>query len=139
MHPNHNLEREIHEALRRLPEPKAPRSLAPRVMQAVAALERAHAGVTPAAGWRQWPLVWQMLAVVIATSTAVALALVLSPAMEWLGSLAAARAASALWQTFVAPIALPVLVFTAVMGTACALLVAALKHVAWEGQESVHS
>jgi RNA polymerase sigma-70 factor (ECF subfamily) len=133
------LEREIHDALRRLPEPRAPRTLAPRVMQAVAAAAQTVAPATPASsapGWRQWPLQWQLLGLVAASSMAAALVLALPLASAWIGSLPVTRAAAALWQTFVAPVAAPVLIFTAVMGTACALLVGALKHVAWEGQET---
>jgi multisubunit Na+/H+ antiporter MnhC subunit len=127
-----DLERQIHDALRALPEPRAPRSLAPRVMQAVAAVSAARGG------WRQWPLAWQLLGLVAACSAAGALALAIPLTSAWLANLEAARAAAVLWQTFVAPIATPALVLTAVMIAASALLVAALKHVAWEGQESSH-
>jgi hypothetical protein len=124
------LEREIHEALRRLPTPRAPGSLAPRVMQAVAAAARAQTG------WRRWPLQWQLLGLVVACSTIVAVALGASVATVWIGSLASTRAAVVLWQTFVAPAAVPLAILTAVMCAACALLAAALKHVAWEGRET---
>ncbi len=127
-----DLEREIHAALRRLPAPRAPHSLAPRVMQAVVAASATREG------WRQWPLAWQLLGLVAACCTAAALALAIPLTADWMASLPAARAAAALWQTFIAPIATPVLVLTAVMFAASALLVAALKHVAWEGQESSH-
>ena len=116
MYPDrHDLEREIHQALRSLPTPRAPRSLAPRVMQAVAAAARTQTG------WRRWPLQWQMLACVVACSAA---------------GLAITRAAVVLWQTFAAPIVAPLAILTVVMCAACALIAAALKHVAWEGQET---
>jgi hypothetical protein len=130
MQPDIQLEREIHDALRRLPILRAPRSLAPRVMQAVAAAARAQAG------WRRWPLQWQMLGLVVACSAIVAVALGVSIATAWLGSLESTRAAVVLWQTFVAPAAVPLAILTAVMCAACALLAAALKHVAWEGRET---
>jgi hypothetical protein len=133
MDDNVQLERQIHEALRRLPLPRAPRSLAPRVMRAIAAAAR------PQAGWRQWALHWQLLGLVVACSTAVAAAIGGSFLAGWIGGLAATRAAVVLWQTFVAPYALPVVALTAVMVTACALLAAALTHVALEGQEIPHS
>ena len=132
MHPD-PLEREIHDALRRLPLPRAPRSLAPRVMQAIAV------AVRPQAGWRHWALHWQLLGLVVACSTAIALVIGGSLLTGWIGSLATTRALVALWQMFIAPYALPALAFTAVMCVACALLAAALKHVAWEGQEIPHS
>jgi hypothetical protein len=127
-----NLERQIHAALRGLPEPRAPRSLAPRVMQAVMAAPVAGAG------WRQWPLAWQLLGLVAACSAIAALALAIPLTAAWLANLPLARTATVLWQTFIAPIATPTLILTAVMFSASALLVAALKHVAWEGQESSH-
>jgi hypothetical protein len=132
MHPEDQdrLEREIHDALRRLPAPRAPRTLAPRVMQAVAAAARAQTG------WRRWPQHWQLLGVVVACSTIVAVALGTSLATAWIGSLESTRAAIVLWQTFVAPAAIPLTILTAVMCAACALLAAALKHVAWEGRET---
>lgn len=130
-----DLERQIHAALTALPEPRAPRSLAPRVMQAVAtaAAAKAHAG------WRAWPLHWQLAALVLGVSTAVAMAIGVRLASAWLAALPAAHAASAFWNAFIAPIAAPILLFTAVMCAACALLVAALKHVAWEGRETPQS
>lgn len=133
MTPERELEQEIHEALRRLPQPRAPRSLAPRVMQAIAAAAR------PEAGWRLWALHWQLLGLVLACSTAIALVIGGSLVAGWFGNLATTRAVVTLWQTFVAPYALPVVALTAVMCVACALLAAALKHVAWEGQEMPHS
>lgn len=128
-----DLEREIHDALRRLPQPRAPRSLAPRVMQAIAAAAR------PNAGWRQWALHWQLLGLVAACSTAVALVVAGSSLAGWISGLATTRAVVTLWQMFAAPYVLPVVALTAVMCVACALIGAALKHVAWEGQEIPHS
>jgi hypothetical protein len=124
------LERQIDRVLSRLPSPRAPSSLAPRVMQAIAAGSRtAGAAVV---GWRSWSLGWQVLGLVSACWMAAALALALPIASRWVGDMAATRAAVALWQTFVAPIAAPAIAVVAVMCTACAILVAALKYVAWE-------
>jgi hypothetical protein len=131
MNPEERLEREIHEALRRLPLPRAPRSLAPRVMQAIAA-----AAARPETGWRHWALHWQLLGLVLAFSTAVAVVIGSTLLAGWVGNLAATRAVVTLWQTFVAPYALVAVALTAVMCVASALLAAALKHVAWEGQET---
>ena len=133
MNPDPGLEREIHNALRRLPQPRAPRSLAPRVMYAIAAAAR------PQAGWRLWALHWQLLGLVAACSTAVALVVAGSYLAGWVSGLATTRAVVTLWQMFAAPYVLPVVALTAVMCVACALIGAALKHVAWEGQEIPHS
>lgn len=126
------LEREIDRALGRLPPPRAPRTLAPRVMQAIAAA--APASAVARAGWRSWPLAWQMLTLVVACSLAVAIALAVPLASMWIGNATAARAAAATWQIFFAPVVTPAIALMAVMCTATALLVAGLKHVAWEGQ-----
>lgn len=144
MNPERDLERQVHEALRRLPLPRAPRSLAPRVMHAVIASaglqdRRCEARTGLRADWRQWPLQWQLLALVVSTSMAAALVLAASVGSLWIANLTATRAIVTVWQTFVAPIALPLVILTAAMCVACALLAAALKYVAWEGQEISHS
>jgi hypothetical protein len=132
------LERQVDRALRRLPPPRAPRALAPRVMQAIAAGPRAAAAAA-GGGWRHWSLGRQVLGLAAACWMAATMALGLPIASRWIGDLAGMRAAVALWQTFVAPIAVPAIAVVAVMCMAGALLVAALKYVAWERQWTVHS
>lgn len=51
------LEQDVHRRLRRLPAPKAPRSLAPRVMAAIATPPRAP---WYSRGWSTWPVGWQV-------------------------------------------------------------------------------
>lgn len=121
------LEREIHAALRALPSPRAPVSLAPSVMAAVMA---------GSASWRRWPLPARIIGAAAACALAAVVLAVVPAAGAWVSGLAAARAAAALWTTLIAPLAAPVIIFTAVMGTASVLLMAAIKHVAWEGQEA---
>ena len=132
-----DLERDIHQVLRALPEPRAPRSLAPRVMAAIAA--NAAAQLQPQPGWRQWPLAWQMLSLVAAASVVLAIVVFVPLASAWIGGLETTRVAAALWRTLVAPLATPLIVLMGVMCTFSALLVAGLKHVAWEGQRTLHS
>jgi hypothetical protein len=122
------LEREVHRALRDLPIVRAPLSFAPRVMQAVLA----------APGWRGWRLEWQLLYLVSACSLLIAVAIAVPRAVSWVGGLATTRALLLTWQIFLEPIAMPIVSGTAVLCTACALIVAALKHVAWEGREISH-
>jgi hypothetical protein len=108
------------------------------VMQAIAA----RSGTAPAAagrGWRYWPLGWQVLGLTGACWMAATIALALPIASGWIGDVAATRAAVAMWQMFIAPIAAPVIAVVVVMCTACALLVAGLKYVAWERQWTLHS
>jgi hypothetical protein len=132
-----DLERQIDRALSRLPQPRAPRTLAPRVMQAVAALQALGARVDT--GWRQWSLAWRMLALVLACSLVAAMAVGLPIASAWLADQASARAALAIWRTCLAPLAIPAVVVMAAMFTTCALLVAALKSLVWEGRWTVQS
>jgi hypothetical protein len=58
-----DLEREMHEALRRLPPPRAPGSLAPRVMAAVRARREAPWHARPMA---TWPVELQVLVTALA-------------------------------------------------------------------------
>ena len=51
-----DLERLVDAELKRLPAPRAPRTLLPRVLAAVEAQQR-HA--KPARGWALWPRAWQ--------------------------------------------------------------------------------
>lgn len=134
------LEREVHRALRDLPIVRAPLSLAPRVMQAVlAAPERGYgAPANLRLDWRSWRLEWQLLYLVSALSLLIAVAMAVPRAQSWIAGLTTTRAVTALWQMFLEPIAMPLVIWTAVMCTACALIVAALKHVAWEGREMSH-
>ncbi len=127
------LEREVHRALRSLPPPRAPRSLAPRVMQAVIAASRAPAG------WRRWQPVWRVTTLGCAAAVALGLARAWALVTAWIGGMSGVRAAAELWQAFVAPFATPILAATMLLCTLCALLLAALKHVAWEGQETSHT
>jgi hypothetical protein len=147
-----DLEREIDRALRRLPAPRAPRTLAPRVMRAVAA-----APATAAAGWRAWPAAWRWLSLAAVVSAGCAGLWVWSAAPAWLWAAlssprapwslphlvnslqAAATAAGVIWRAFLAPLAGPAIGMVTAMCAACGLLGAALKHVAWEGQRTSHS
>lgn len=123
-----DLEREVDRALQQLPAPRAPGTLAPRVMQAIALQETPAVART---GWRSWPLAGQMLALAVACSIAAAIAVAVPVASAVIANTAVARAAAALWQMFFGPMVTPVLVVVTVMCTACALLLAGLKYVAW--------
>ena len=132
-----DLEQDIDGALRRLPLPRAPRSLLPRVMQAIAVRARAASGEAPG-GWRSWPGIGQALGLVAAGSLVTILALGVPLAAIWIRNAGTVRAAAVIWDRFFAPVAAPAMVVVAAMCAATALLVAALKHVAWEGQRTSH-
>ena len=133
-----DLEHEIHRALRALPPPRAPRSLAPRIMASIKSDGSMDRWVDGSMAWRSWPLHWQLLSLVGACSLIIAVAFAVSRAQSWVAGLTATRAVVGLWQTCFEPVAMPLVILTAVMCTACALIVAALKHVAWEGREISH-
>ena len=146
-----DLEREIDRELGRLPTPRAPRTLAPRVMRAVAA-----APAAAAAGWRTWPIAWRWLSLAAFVSAGCAGVWIWSAAPAWLWTAlgsprepwslprlvsslqAAAIAAGIIWRAFLAPVARPAIGMVTAMCAACGLLGAALKHVAWEGQRTSH-
>jgi hypothetical protein len=135
--PSADLERDIDLALHRLPAPRAPRTLAPRVMQAIAA--RAYAVAVAPAGWRRWPPVWRALGLVVACSIVAAIVVGVPLLSSYVANMAGPRAVAGLWEMFVAPLVAPALVVVTVMCTAAALLLAALKHIAWEPQWTSHS
>lgn len=132
-------------ALRALPDPKAPRTLAPRVMAAVHA-RLAH---PPARTWFEWPLLWRVssvaAAMVILIGVMVAWPVVLAwgqPALE----VVTGRAASVLHGVDIAlglagvvfrsvwhPLVMPFVLFVTVMTIVCATLGAMLGRVALGG------
>jgi hypothetical protein len=126
-----DLEREVDRALRQLPVPRAPRTLAPRVMQAIALQAQAAADLL---GWRRWPLAVQMLALVVACSIAAVIVVAVPLASSYLAATDTVKGAVAFWRMFIAPLVTPAMVAMSVMCTLSALLLAGLKHIAWEGQ-----
>jgi len=148
MHPA-DLEHVIEHKLRQLPQPRAPRTLRPRVMAAVR-LARQSARAT---GWFDWAPAWQ------AASIATLLLLVGGFVMAWpivdvlftayvsvpasasmsraasaLGGVAdLAAAALVLWRVIVQPIVVYALIFVGAMCVACAVLGSALSRVALGG------
>ena len=114
------LERRMHEELRRLPDPLAPGTLLPRVMQAVDAwvnrpwYERA---------WFTWPLGWQ--AVSVAVVALAAYALWLAPSVP--APAAATTAGAVIWRTLFEPLLGYVVGLVVLMALACAVFGAALN------------
>jgi hypothetical protein len=145
----------VHRALRRLPTPRAPSTLAPRVMTAIADRDRAPLHDSRPWTWFTWPLVWK--------AASIAALVVLAAGLAWLqpragaygildGSLSAAAAAagarivalretaaavvsvtSIVWEAFLQPIVGYVLVWIVLMSAACAAFGAAVGRVALGG------
>jgi hypothetical protein len=144
------LEHLIHVHLRQLPPPRAPGTLAPRVLRAAAELR----GAVPApSGWSSWPpavqaltfasliaLVGVMVAAwpVVGVPLAEAASFVRSGVQQfaWIANVREAlNATYAVWRTL-QPLALAAAVLLTLMSLTCAAFAAALRHVALGGARS---
>jgi hypothetical protein len=145
-----DLERLTHRELQRLPAPRAPHSLLPRVMAAVEAWA-ARPWYTRA--WFTWPAGWQA-ASIAAVALVVTGAVLAGPHVQAAASsmLAAvqlfasgvsdaapvettANGARILWRTLLEPLATYALVVVVLMFLACAVFGTALNHVVIERAE----
>jgi hypothetical protein len=142
MHPA-DRDRLLDRALRELPAPRAPHTLLPRVMDAVAASGRAP---WYRRSWRTWPPPWRVAAAaagasaVVAALTmpvpgAVAFATIpqaafdtVSPAAAEVGAIAAD--AVTVWRVVLRPAAIVTLPVALLMWAACVSLTLALGHLA---------
>lgn len=147
------LEQYIDRELKRLPEARAPRTLLPRVLQAVAAAEPAP---WYARAWFTWPREYQiysaaLLALVVAglwwlipsgqqwvvdAASPVASRAYsrLATAFDWAGQVAALG--RVIWNLVLQPIALSFLALTIVVSLLCAALWTAVNRVALGGASS---
>jgi hypothetical protein len=138
-----DLEQLVDAELKRLPAPRAPRTLLTRVLAATAAQPAAR----PARGWNGWPRAWQ-----IAGATAAAAAFIgmwklvvfgapvlqeLLPALNFgraasftRGADDAATVVRVLWDVVLQPVATYVSVLTISFALACALLWTAVERLA---------
>ena len=120
----------LHDALVRLPFPRAPRMLLPRVLAAVARPWYARE-------WLAWPLHWQAasLAVALSVSAAGWVFLSTSPHVAALESVmtTGATAARVLWRLVVQPITTHVLALAIAACFTCAAGWAALSRLACPG------
>jgi hypothetical protein len=142
----------LHRSLRALPAPKAPDTLLPRVMAAVAAADARTAAQAPGT-WLTWPLAWQ--------AASIAALLMLVTGLVWMapnasdvidasipgavsaggakiaaaieGFSAAVHVSSIVWSTYMQPLVGYVLVWIVMMSAACAAFGAALGRVALGG------
>ncbi len=147
-----DLERLAHRELRRLPAPRAPHTLLPRVMAAAEAWARRP---WYARAWVTWPAGWQAVSIA-ALVLVVAGTVVLAPRVQVVAGAAIssvqarfvgevldvaqpveATTASAriLWRTLLEPLATYALVVVILMFLACAVFGTALNHVVIERAE----
>ena len=132
-------------ALRNLPEPRAPHTLAPRVM----AIVHARLAHPPARTWFEWPLVWQVTslsgAVALLAAAVVGwpfLVAWLQPGLDAVGArvapaIEAGRAgwafAGVVFRAVWHPVAMPFVLFVTAMTIVCATVGAMLGRVALGG------
>ena len=148
--PPGDLEDVVDRALRQLPAPRAPKTLVPRVMAAIAA-ERVR--TSRARPWLAWPLAWQVASATVVIAFAVGIAQLwpvtqsvihqsVSPSLGGISASvvdAANRASTAvsairiIWHALVQPLVGYVLLLVLVMCAACATFGAALGRVVLGG------
>jgi hypothetical protein len=141
-----DLETIVHRELRRLPGPRAPQTLLPRVMNAVQALAE-RPWYTRA--WVTWPLGWQVASVLALTAIVAGGALLLPHARSAVTTVAAAlgtddvttvsqqvaettSGAAILWRTLLEPLLSYVFGIVVLMVLACVAFGAALNYVVIE-------
>ena len=139
-----DLERLIARELRNLPEPRAPRSLLPRIM--AAAQEMAERPWYQRA-WLTWPLAWQIASAALLIGLVTGGALLLPQLRTVVAALAfiadvqgnvvestrdvevATTAVRVLWRTLLAPVVPYALGLVLLMCAACAVFGTALNHL----------
>jgi len=139
-----DLEHLVDAELKRLPTPRAPRTLLPRVLAAAAAQEQ-HA--KPARGWAVWPRGWQFAGGVVATVLFVGIWRLVSLAQPYIADVLsfggfdraasfarnadeAAAVVRVLWEVLLQPVATYVSVLAISLVLACALLWTAVERLA---------
>ena len=124
-----DLETRIDRALRRLPPPRAPQTLLPRVMAAVDAWNQ-RPWYTRA--WFVWPLAWRIASIVPVAVLAYFLWSLPSAPPQVLAATSAGRV---LWDLMIAPLLPYFVIVVVLMGLACVLFGLALNHVLLERAE----
>jgi len=117
------IERRVHEELRRLPAPLAPHTLMPRVLAAVDAWARRP---WYERAWFTWPIGWRIASVAV-LALAVYGTFIVPPLP---GSVvAASNAGGVLWRALIEPLLGYVVGLVVLMGLACAVFGAALNYL----------
>ena len=139
-----DLERLVDRELHRLPQPRAPRTLLPRVM---AAIEQSAQRPWYARTWLTWPVGWQVASVIVLLGTAAGAAMLLPTVMSAASALTivadvrgdvaetaqdvevATTAVRVLWRALVAPVVPYAFGLVLLMCVACAIFGTALNHL----------
>jgi hypothetical protein len=129
-----DLERLVDRELKRLPQPRAPRTLLPRVMTAVSAPREVAWYARP---WLLWPRSAQVLSVslLLALAGGVWTVWVSAPQIvQWANQMAAVS--RTLWDVLIGPIALVVFGLIVIVTLACAAAWTAVSRVTFGGASS---
>ena len=138
-----DLEQIVDRELKRLPSPRAPRTLLPRVLAATASQQRA----TPARGWRFWPRAWQLASGLAAMAPLVAIWKLGAIAQPFVSELVpngtfsqaaavtrsaddAATVVRVIWDVLLQPVATYVSILAISLALACAVLWTAVERLA---------
>jgi len=122
------LDARLDRALRELPQPRAPRTLLPRVLAATVQGETRAA----ATGWSTWPASWRAISAVLFLTAIVAATMFLSSPPQQLTGAAetagqVATVARVFWEVLARPVASYLFVLGISLALACALAWAALE------------
>src|SRR5262245_22022657 len=117
------LERRVHDELRRLPDPLAPATLLPRVLAAVDAWARRP---WYARAWFTWPVAWQAASIALVALAAYGMWSV--PPLP-ASVTATTSASSIIWRTLIEPLLGYVVGLVVLMCLACAAFGAALNYL----------
>jgi hypothetical protein len=138
-----DLERLVDRELRALPAPRAPRTLLPRVMAAVASARRPWYS----RAWLTWPAAWQAVSVVVLLAAVAGGAMLLPNVRQAMNSLTfvaevqgdvaarardvevATTAVRVLWNALLAPVVPYAFGLVLLMCAACAVFGTALNHL----------
>ena len=138
-----DLERLVDRELRALPAPRAPRTLLPRVMAAVASARRPWYS----RAWLTWPAAWQAVSVVVLLAAVAGGAMLLPNVRQAMNSLTfvaevqgdvaarardvevATTAVRVLWNALLAPVVPYAFGLVLLMCVACAVFGTALNHL----------
>jgi hypothetical protein len=128
------LERLIDRELKRLPAPRAPRALLPRIMAAVATPRVLPWYSRP---WLSWPPQWQVLSIGMVAAIGYGVWLVSAQAPQLVELTSQMSAVSrTLWNVLFGPIAFVVLGLTIIFALACAAAWTAVSRVTFGGASS---
>jgi hypothetical protein len=118
-----DLERRVHDELRRLPAPLAPGTLLPRVLAAVDAWARRP---WYARAWFTWPIGWQTASIAL-LALGIYATWVLPPMPS--SVIATTNAGGVIWRTLIEPLLGYIVGLVVLMCLACAVFGAALNYL----------